>query len=79
MSPSGHKQTYAAQKVMSALPPIADMCGATRDVRFVPIADIAAYSITSSARASIQGRPKRVGCRSNWNKIGKHERAYETP
>ena len=25
---------------MSALPPIADMCGATRDVRFVPIADI---------------------------------------
>ena len=26
---------------MSALPPIADMCGATRDVRFVPIADMA--------------------------------------
>ena len=26
---------------MSALPPKADMCGATRDVRFVPIADIA--------------------------------------
>ncbi|MGB9056131.1 MAG: hypothetical protein WCC54_28065, partial [Pseudolabrys sp.] len=26
---------------MSALPPRADMCGATRDVRFVPIADIA--------------------------------------
>ena len=25
---------------MSALPPKADMCGATRDVRFVPIADI---------------------------------------
>jgi hypothetical protein len=24
---------------MSALPPKADMCGATRDVRFVPIAD----------------------------------------
>ena len=29
------------QKGMSALPPIADMCGATRDVRFVPIADMA--------------------------------------
>ena len=27
--------------VASALPPIADMCGATSDVRFVPIADIA--------------------------------------
>ena len=25
---------------MSALPPKADMCGATRDVRFVPIADM---------------------------------------
>ena len=25
---------------MSALPPKADMCGATRDVRFVPKADI---------------------------------------
>ena len=33
---SGHRQT-----VMSALPPKADMCGATRDVRFGPIADIA--------------------------------------
>jgi hypothetical protein len=25
---------------MSALPPKADMCGATRDVRFGPIADV---------------------------------------
>ena len=41
MSALGHKQTCAAQKVMSALPPKADMCSATRDVRFVPIADIA--------------------------------------
>jgi hypothetical protein len=40
MSALGHKQTYAVQKVMSALPPKADMCGATRDVRFGPIADI---------------------------------------
>ena len=29
MSALGHKQTFAVQKVMSALPPIADMCGAT--------------------------------------------------
>ena len=37
----GHKRTYAVQKGMSALPPKADMCSATRDARFVPIADIA--------------------------------------
>ena len=43
------------QKVMSALTPKADMCGATRYVRFVPIADIGHYSITSSARASTAG------------------------
>ena len=30
----GQKQTFAVQNVMSALPPIADMCGATRHVRF---------------------------------------------
>ena len=35
---------------MSALPPKADMCSATRHVRFVPKADILGYSITSSAR-----------------------------
>ena len=41
MSALGHKRTCAVQNAMSALPPIADMCGATRDVRFVPIADMA--------------------------------------
>ena len=25
----------------------------------------------------MQGKPKRVGRRSNWNKIGKHGHAYE--
>ena len=40
MSALGQKQTFAAQDVMSALPPKADMCGALADVRFVPIADI---------------------------------------
>ena len=40
MSALGLKQTYAPQKVMSAFPPKADMCGAKRNVRFVPIADI---------------------------------------
>jgi hypothetical protein len=41
MSALGQKQTFAVQKRMSALPPKADMCSATRHVRFVPIADIA--------------------------------------
>ena len=58
MSALGQKQTFAVQKGMSALPPKADMCGATSDVRFVPIADMhdcCRYSITSSARASTDG------------------------
>ena len=40
MSALGQERIFAAQNAMSALPPKADMCGATRDVRFVPIADI---------------------------------------
>ena len=40
MSALGQKQTFAAQQPMSALHPKADMCGAKRDVRLVPIADI---------------------------------------
>jgi hypothetical protein len=41
MSALGHKRTFAAQKKdMSALPPKADMCDATRDVRTGPLADI---------------------------------------
>src|SRR5262245_18126251 len=41
MSALGQKQTYAVQKGMSALPPKAVMCGANRNVRFGPKADIA--------------------------------------
>jgi hypothetical protein len=37
----GQKQTFAAQKVMSALPPKADICSALAHVRFGPKADIA--------------------------------------
>ena len=40
MSALGQKPTGAAQKAMSALPPKADMCAATKDVCFGPIADI---------------------------------------
>src|SRR5215831_73813 len=39
MSALGQKQTYAVLNAMSALPPKADMCSATRDVRFGPKAD----------------------------------------
>ena len=39
MSQMGHKQTFAPQNVMSALPPKADICGALAHVCFVPIAD----------------------------------------
>ena len=40
ISALGQKQTFAAQEGMSALAPKADMCGATKDVRFGPKADI---------------------------------------
>ena len=57
MSALGQKRTCAMQNVMSALPPKADMCSATRDVRLVPKADMTAmknarpsssHSMTSS-------------------------------
>ena len=40
MSALGQKQTFAAQKGMSPLPPKADMCDAKINVRLVPKADI---------------------------------------
>src|SRR5262249_44897946 len=40
MSALGQKPTCAPQKVMSALPPKADMCGANEHVCFEPITDI---------------------------------------
>ena len=47
MSALGQKQAFAIQKGMSALPPKADMCSATQNVRFVPIADITLLSFAS--------------------------------
>jgi hypothetical protein len=35
---------FAFSKIMSALPPKADMCSAVGDVRFVPKADIASLT-----------------------------------
>jgi hypothetical protein len=44
MSALGQKQTFALRKVMSALPPKADMCIATDNVCFGPKADINHFS-----------------------------------
>src|SRR5262249_46662785 len=40
---------------MSALPPKADMCGATRDVRFGPIADIAGLGMRRCTLLELSG------------------------
>jgi len=58
MSALGQKQTLGKVRLMSALPPIADIRTQPRDVRFVPKADVSScskrsYSITSSAATSI--------------------------
>jgi len=50
MSTLGQKQTCATHRPVSALPPKADMCGATRDVRFVPIADMRLFDHLVGAR-----------------------------
>src|SRR5262249_9021146 len=61
MSALGQKQTLAPVRVMSALPPKADIDRPGHNVRFVPEADILRcgsewrYSITSSARRSNDG------------------------
>jgi hypothetical protein len=44
MSAWGQKQTFRSAIAMSALPPKADMCGATTDVRFGPKADIPPFT-----------------------------------
>jgi hypothetical protein len=52
MSALGQKRTLKRLQPMSALPPKADIAQRDCHVRFVPKADIALQSITSSARAS---------------------------
>jgi len=53
------KATFRSAIVMSALPPKANMCGATRDVRFGPIADITLpHSPTWAARSSDDRKSK---------------------
>ena len=59
-TPNSDRKSRLPQKVMSALPPIADMCTAPVHVRFGPKADIGNYSIASSARASSVGGTVRL-------------------
>jgi hypothetical protein len=47
-APKSDRESGFPQQAMSALPPKADMCGATRDVRFGPIADMLNYNGISS-------------------------------
>ena len=55
MSALGQKRTFASQNVMSALPPIADMCSALGDVCFVLEA-----TFTGSARRRQMARSPAV-------------------
>ena len=62
----GSKADMCGAKRMSALPPIADMCAATRNVRFVPkadIRDVEAGIISSSNKDPITGLPTRSKAR----------------
>jgi hypothetical protein len=49
-TPNSDRKSGLPQLVMSALPPKADMCGATRDVRFGPKADIIGKSTLHPAK-----------------------------
>jgi hypothetical protein len=61
MSALGQKQTCAAQNGMSALHPKADMCTATRYVRFVPKADMALPHSVTNRRSSTRHKRQNVG------------------
>ena len=71
----GQKQTFRSG--MSALPPKADMCGATRDVRFVPIADILFSNSSRALGAAASPEPQStagVGSKNiaNSSRVGGH-------
>src|SRR5262245_17568961 len=61
--PQHQKQTFALHQPMSALPPRADMCGATRDVRFGPKADMDLFRIVvvrNGPGDHVPGPPRKV-------------------
>jgi hypothetical protein len=51
MSALGHKQTFGIFRLMSALPPKADINERDRDVRFVPKADSCTAAMVTTAIA----------------------------
>src|SRR5215831_5517523 len=63
MSALGQKQTYAVQEPMSALPPKADVCGATNDVCYGPQADMCSfnYFISAQEKRLGDGQAERLG------------------
>jgi hypothetical protein len=52
----GQKRTRAVQNGMSALPPKADMCGATGNVRFGPEADMQSAFLGFQTNTAARGR-----------------------
>src|SRR5262249_13363104 len=79
MSALGQKQTYAVQKGMSALPPQADMCGASSNVRLGPEADMSdlshgdqAPSLTSRGDLHAKGN----NCKHRPTALTKNSRSY---
>jgi hypothetical protein len=56
MSALGHKQTFTHVRLMSALPPKADIGTQSRDVRFVPKADISTAKLAGKKVATPAAR-----------------------
>jgi hypothetical protein len=59
-TPDSDRKSEFPHKVMSALPPKADMCGATMDVRYGPKADIGARPSDNRRRVEVRIRPSPV-------------------
>jgi hypothetical protein len=62
MSALGHKRTFRNAIGMSALPPRADMCGATWHVRFVPCVDGSELARTFFTFAALVGAAMCSAC-----------------
>ena len=61
LAPHSDRESGLLHKVMSAIPSKADMCGATRDVRFGPKADSCSATILLDHCQSV---PQRIGSAS---------------
>src|SRR5262245_44219751 len=74
MSALGQTATCAPQKVMSPLPPKADMCSAARDVCYGPIADIKLVTLRKECVLTWQRRRSMSGSLDRSECIYKEER-----